>query len=272
VSWLAVTRNDLRAAGRSKAVWLLPVLFLLGFGGLAYAVVEADAPDFDTFLSVAAAAVALLLPLVGIVLGHRSVVRERESGRIVLLMALPNSRAEMVAGTLLGRAVVLAGSLAVGLAGAGLVMATGFDAFAPGRYLLFSLVALAYGLVFLAIATGLSMALSTSRKVVAAAFGVYLLLVSFWTELVSLLVVVLFRFDTSTLTEPPLWAQSLTFLNPRTTFVYLLGEVLDVGSGPTALDLGTQWFASPEVALAVLLAWILAPLGLGYVRFRRVEF
>lgn len=272
MSWLAVARNDIREAVRSKGVWALTGLFLVGLAGLAFLLARLAVPDFDVFLDVTAIGVTLLFPLVGVVLGYRTVVAERESGTIVLLMSLPNSRAEMVLGKILGRTTVLTGSLVVGTVGAGLVLATQYPSFAPGRYLLFVLAALVYGLGFVAIATALSMALSTARRVVGAAFGVYVLLVMVWNVLVDVLVAVLFRFEPEGLADPPLWAESVTFLTPRTTFEYLVSEALGVGGGPTTVAVDSQWFASTGVAVVVLLGWVVVPLLVGYARFERAEF
>lgn len=271
MSRLAVARNDLRAARRARGTWLLAALFVVGFAGVASAVAELAAPDFGAFLDVASLLVALLLPLVGVVLGYESVVPERESGSIALTLSLPNSRLDVVQGKLLGRTAVFAGTLLVGVVGGAAVLVARYDGFDAGQYLWFVVVVLAYGLVFLALAAALSMALSTSRRVVGAAFGSYVALVMFWNQFVDVLVVVLFRFRGGALVDPPLWAESAKFLTPRTAFVYLLADRLGVGTGVAAFPVADQWFASPGVAVLALLSWAVVPLALGFLRFRRAE-
>ncbi|WP_435361530.1 ABC transporter permease [Haloarchaeobius sp. DFWS5] len=272
MSWQAVLRNDLRATVRSKSVWALAAVFLLAIGGLAYAIAELAEPNFDAFLEVSSIIVALLLPLVGIVVGYEAIIPERESGSIVLALSLPNSRPELVAGKLLGRASVLVGPFLVGAIGGITVLVWRYSGFDFVQYVLFVLLALVYALVFLAVATALSMALSSSRRVIGGAFGAYVALVMFWNQLVDVVVVLLFRFQPTALADLPLWAESVKFLTPRTSFVYLVAETLEIGAGVTAIDVGSQWFASPAVAMLALLAWVVVPLGLGLHRFGSAEF
>jgi ABC-2 type transport system permease protein len=272
MSVLAVTRNDVRESLRSKGPWVLTAGFLLGFIGLAYAIAELAEPDFELYLDATSAIIALLLPLVGVILGYQAIITERESGTIALLMSLPHSRGDMVAGKFLGRVTVFSVAFLVGAFGGGLFVVVQYTSFDPARYLLFILTALVYGLAFVAIATALSMALSTSRRVIGAAFGLYVLSVLLWNQIVNIVVVILFRFRPRALVDLPLWAESAKFLNPRTTFVYLVGEWLDIGGGPSELVVDSQWFAAPAVAVVVLFGWIVVPPLIAYFPFDRMEF
>lgn len=272
MSVVAVTRNDLRGSLTSAGTWVVLAVFLLGFAGLAIVVARLAEPDFDTFLDVLAAVVALLLPLIGVVMGYRTVIDERESGTIALLMSLPHSRASMVAGKLFGRAAIFTGSLLVGALAGALVVLVEYPSFDPVRYGLFTLLAILYGLAFLALSTGLSASLSSSRRVIGAALGAYVFLIVVWNQFVNAVVLIIFRFRPTALVDPPLWAESAKFCNPRTTLAYLLDHTIDVGGGPSAVTVSGQWFASPIVAVLVLLAWIALPPVIGYLGFRRAEF
>lgn len=271
MTWLAVARNDLRQSVRSTGTWTLTALFLVVLGGTAYALAELATPEFDVLLDVVELLVALLLPLVGVVVGYDAVVAERESGTLALLASLPNSRRDVVVGKVIARAAVLAGPLLVGSTGAGLVSAVQYPSFALVRYLGFVAVTFLYGLTFVGIATALSMALSSSRRVIGGAFGAYVVLVMFWNQLVDVLVVILFRFRPGALPDVPAWAEFLRFLDPRTAFVYLLGTWLDVGTTQPAMDLDSLWFTSRVAATAVLVAWVVVPVALGYVVFARSD-
>lgn len=269
MSWVAVARNDLRGAVRSNGTRVLAAAFLLAFLGLVALLVRVDAASFDAYLDLLAPGIALLLPLVGVVLGYDAVVGERESGTAALALSLPHSRAELVAGKVAGGTAVLAGSLAVATLAAGLAMLPWFTDIAPLRLLLFALAATVYGAVFLALSTALSMSFESSRKVIGGAFGAYLALVLFWNELVNVLVVILFRFRGAALLDPPTWATLAKFLSPRTAFGYLVADTLDAGSPPPLTVEATAEFVTPAVAAAALLAWVLVPLFLGYLRFAR---
>lgn len=272
MSLLAIARNDVRESIHSKGVLGLTAMFLIGLAGLAYALAEFAQPDFEGFLSVTNAIFSLLLPLVGIVLGYRTVIAERESGTVALLMSLPNSRTDMVLSKFIGRAAVLAGALAAGAVSSAVVLVARYPSYALDQYLLLLLGGFVYALVFVAIAMALSMAISTLRRVIIAAFGAYVLLVMFWTSVVDVLVTMLFRFDPRALADIPLWAESAIFLSPGTALNYLLSTTLDIGSGATGITVDSQWFASPAVAAVVLITWIVVPLLVGNLRFERAEF
>jgi ABC-2 type transport system permease protein len=271
MTWRAVARNDVREAVRSRRLWVLSALFLVVLGGLAFALAELAQPDFDALLEVTAFLGALLLPLVGILLGYDTVVSDRESGSLVLLMSLPNSRQDVVLGKLVGRAMVLAGPLLVGSLGATVVLVWQYTAFDLVRYVQLVVLTYGYGLGFVTVAAALSTALSSSRRVIGAAFGAYVALVMFWNQLVDLVVVILFRFEETALADVPDWAEFLRFVNPRTAFVYLAGTSLDVGTEQPDLGLGDLWFASPLAAVVVLLGWILVPNLVAYYRFVRTD-
>lgn len=271
MSWRAVTRKDVRDAARAKSVWLLTGLFLLLFVGLTFVVPRMADDEFATFLEMAAAVVAVLLPLVGIVLGYKAVIAERESGSIALLLSMPHSRRDVVVGKFIGRSIVLAAPTAVGLAVTAPLVAIRYASFAPLQYLGFSIATIVYGLTFLALAIALSMATTESRRVTTAAFGAYVALVMFWSGVIDLLVLVLFRFQNNPLADPPGWATFVKLLDPRHAYSYVLSDVIGSDLEASVDAFGTQWYTEPPVALAVLLAWLVVPMVLGYWQFDRTD-
>lgn len=271
MSWRAVARKDVRDAGRAKSVWLLVAVFLVLFVGLAYAVPELGATEFDAFVSVAGSVVGLLLPLIGIVLGYKAVITERESGSMALLLSMPHSRRDVVVGKFVGRSIVLAVPTLIGLVAAAPVVLLRYDSLEPLQYLGFALLTLLYGLAFLGISIGLSASTTVSRRVTGGAFAAYVGLVMFWTSFVDLVVVILFRFQPSALASPPSWVPFAKLLDPGTAYSYLLADGIGSGVDPPLATLDEQWFTSPVVALALLLAWIVLPLAIGYRRFDRTD-
>jgi len=267
MSWQAVARKDVRDSARAKGVWLLTGLFLLLFLGLTYVVPQIADDEFVTFLEVSAAVVAVLLPLVGIVLGYKSVIAERESGSIALLLSLPHSRRDVVLGKFVGRSIVLTVPTVMGLVVAAPLVATRYASFAPVQYLGFAIATIVYGLTFLALAIALSTATTESRRVTTAAFGAYIGLVMFWSGIVDLLVLVLFRFQPGTLGNPPGWSTFVKLLDPRLAYSYVLSDLVGTNLDAPVAAFGNQWYTEPAMAIVVLLAWLVVPLVLGYWRF-----
>jgi len=271
MSWRAIARKDVSDAIRSRVLWLLLGVFLVVFLGLAYAVPKLADEEFDTFLAVSTAVVGLLVPLLAVVVGYKAVIDERTSGSMAILLSLPHSRRDVAVGKFLGRGVVLSGPIVLALLLAVPIVLLRYATFEPVTYLGFVVATVVFGLSFLGIAVGLSMATTASRRVVAGAFGAYIVFVMLWAGLVDFLVLVLFRFQENPLSDPPTWAVFAKLAEPTTAYQYVLAEGVEAGT-PSPVDaLGPQWFASPIVGLALLLAWILVPMTVGYWRFERAD-
>lgn len=271
MNWRSIARKDVRDAVRSRSVWLVTGLFLLLFLALTYAVPRIAERSFDAYLRESAAVVVMVVPLVAIVLGYKAVVDERESGSIALLLSLPHSRRDLVVGKFVGRSVVLTVPILASLLVAGAVVTVQYGSFDVARYVGFLALTALYGLPYLALAIGISMTTTSARRVTTAAFGVYLLLVVLWSDLVSLAVMILFRFEQGALQDPPNWATFAEFAEPGSAYTHLVNEALDAGVGPDALAESQPWFVTWWVALALLVAWIVVPLVVGDWRFQRSD-
>lgn len=271
MSWRAIARKDFLDAVRSRTLWGLLVVFAGLLLVLTYAGQLGEGADLDQFVEFTAAGFAMFVPLVAIVLGYKSVVDERESGTIALLLSFPHTRRDVVVGKFVGRSVVLAVPVVVGLVVASGLLVFLYDSFPLVEYLLFALASVALGLAFLAIAVGLSTTTTSSRRVTTAAFGAYLLFGVLWGEVIDVLLLVLWRFDTAALTSPPDWSLFARMASPAESFNRLVTALFDVDAGGIYTGAGTPWFVDAWVAVLLLLGWVALPLGLGYLRFSRVD-
>lgn len=271
MNWVSIARKDASDAIRSRSVWLVTAVFLALFGGVAYAVPAIAQPEFDVFLQVMGSAVATVVPLVALVLGYRSVVGERETGSIELVLSMPHSRLDLIVGKFVGRSAVLAVPLAVGMVLAAVVGAVRVGGVEPGRYLGLVVATVLLGLSFLGLAVGLSLVTTERRRVTAGAFGAYLALVVLWDTLLTAIVLVLFRFRAAAVVDPPAWATLLEVVEPTTAYAILASDLLGVESGTPLAEPGAPWFVDGWISLLVLLGWIAVPLAVGYWRFRATD-
>lgn len=272
MSWRAVSKNDLRVALATRGVWTLTAGLLVLLTGLGYVVPRlagSSEVPFSAYLDILVAIVVPLFPLIGLVLGYRSIAAGCASGTATLALSLPNSRRDLVAGKFVGRATALAASLAIAGVVAGGYLFASYSDFAAGDYLLVLVLTFGYTLAFLGIAVGLSTGITSSRRVIGAAFGAYALLALLWGTLVDAVLNVLFRFEPPM--ETPAWVEFAKFIEPGTSASYLFATELGVGTAPPEAVIGTEQFVSTVGALAVLIAWIIVPVVLGYARFQRSE-
>jgi hypothetical protein len=106
MTWEVVARKDFQDAVRSHWLWALSALFV---AVLAFppALIIADIIQIgqaseglntDLFVFLMRDTMTLLVPIIAIVLAYASVTGERDSGTLKLLLSLPHSRRDVVAG------------------------------------------------------------------------------------------------------------------------------------------------------------------------------
>lgn len=268
MSWLAIARKDLRDAVRWRTLWLLVGAFLLVLFVPVLAFPGVVAPSVDGFVAFTVDVVGLFVPLVSILLGYKAVVGERESGSIKLLLSAPHTRLDLAIGKFVGRSVVFALALLVGMLAAGVAVTVQLGTLPVARYAALALATLAFGLAFLALTLGFSMATPSSRRVTGAAIGAYILFAMLWDGLIRATVLVLFRFmDPQVVFDLPDWALFLKFLAPGEAYNRLVDALFDLGVASAFTGADAPWVVAVWMAPVVLLGWVVVPLALGYVHF-----
>jgi ABC-2 type transport system permease protein len=276
MSWAVVARKDFNDARRSRSLWALSATFLalaLLFAGL-YAFVPEFTADEEvstlglmTFLS---APVALFVAVASLVVAYKSIAGEAESGSGKLLLSLPHTRRDVVLGKVVGRSLVLAIPVLVGLVAMLAVVFVGEVAFSVTDYVLFGLVTMLFVLVYMAFYVGIS-ASTTSTARAATLSVLALVLLEFAWDVVPLgawfvangFVVPPGLFSGAAM---PDWVAFLANMPPSSAYLNSVGGVLTgsmAGSGPWYLS---QWFS-----LVVLAIWGIVPLVVGYLRYNRAD-
>ena len=276
MSWQTVAAKDVRDAGRSKTIWLvvgvLGLLFLVLIG--ADFLTGSDLfNDFTDFVTTIVSFPGFLVPLIALLLGYKSVIHERVSGSIVLSLSFPHSRRDLIAGTFVGRGIVLLapvlGTLVVvGLLGAFLYPPSGSELLGFGWLVLITAL---FGLGFLAVAIALSMSTTAERRVTLGTFGTYIVLVSFWDNLVTATVQFLYRFRQEALVALPDWAYLLYLLKPAEAYNRLLRVGFDTTRGARYVSPEAPWFVDWWMGVVVFGAWIAVPLAVSLYRFERAD-
>ncbi len=264
---VAIARKELRERLRSRWVLAVAAVFTLFALVIAYfGAAQQGAVGFKGIELTIASLVSLaiyLVPLIALILGYDAIVGERERGSLDLLLSLPITRMELLAGKYLGLAAALAVSTLAGfgLVGILLVVQGGLDALF--HYSGFVLSAILMGMAFLSLAVLVSVLAASKTAASGAAIALWFAFVLVY-DLVLLGLLVL--------TEgalPAALVSGLLLLNPADVFrvlnVFSLEEVKTLyGLATVASDTLT----APWLLGAAMGAWIVAPLALALARFR----
>jgi ABC-2 type transport system permease protein len=247
------------------------VLFVAGFASLEFVPTGYQRngpinPSTLALLNSLRTPTVFFIPLIGLVVGYNSIVGERESGKLRLMLSLPNTRSDVVFGKFLGRSAVIAVSILLGYIPAGVIALILYDSFAFGIFVTYTLLTIFYGVVYIAIATGISAGVKTRGGGIAAAGVIYTLFLIIWDVFVAIFAVATGGFSPE-ITLPG-WIQTIFMLNPSTAFAYATREAIPEFDSIVVLP---YHYFQDWVGFVFLALWIVVPLGLGYFRFNNID-
>ncbi|MFP9191323.1 ABC transporter permease subunit [Natronosalvus vescus] len=286
MSVTAIVRKDFRDGIRSKLLWSLMALFLLSIGGFTYLATrgspegEGDIVLLGLLGFSAIFAVIFLIPLTGLVVSIKSIVREREMGSIRILLSLPHTRGEVILGKFIGRSGLLTAAILTGFVPAALILFVQTGELPVFEYVALVLVTILFGVVFVAIGVTVSAFTSTETRATVAGVGVFFLFYM-WDSIFGYvngqldlftgdLYLFILRFDLFIIFMDVLFAiLSLRHDIPNTSFVDANQFFVE---NPEAVDAVSQpFYLQHWFAVLILAAWIAVPLAIGYLRFENID-
>ena len=295
----AVAKKDFQDAVRSWLFWGLSFFFFLLLVGITGALsyfgedIAAQGATTNMLVSLASEITRIVIPLIALVLGWKSIAGERESGSIKILLSLPHSRKDVLLGKLIGRSAVLSLSLTVGFVLAAAVVAVLLGGFDVVDYVGLLAMSIIYGVAYTSIAVSLSSLTRSTTIAGAAMFSIFLLFYVIWNGLTRVFRLLADRdilfFDTVTYTAEfqgqevqverlPNWAYFVINLDPGEAFRRVLTLVTDVDSIQVQAQLTEDMFGGEMpfflqdwFSFLILLFWIAVPIGIALWRFDRVD-
>jgi ABC-2 type transport system permease protein len=271
--WRSVAQTDVRRARRTPIMLLLLSIVMITSVGysLAYRYVESSQLTFMGFVDGSTTLLSFVIPVVGLLLGYKSIAHARETGSVLLTLSFPQSRAGLIIGTLLSRWTLLIITTVTGLSLSGGIAAILYGTQGITTYPLVVLLTLLYSAAFVGIGVGISIVTTNERWITLSTFGSYFVLIILWDGLTTAIMLVLHRFDFSVLASPPDWTLLVRLLSPESSYNLLLR----LGGG---IDVAGQYVADSApvyigwwVAVGVLVIWMSLPVVLGFYRFRTAE-
>jgi len=271
--WLTIAEKDFQYTRRSNVLLAVIAVFALltlgivtvpGLVALAAGEPMTDVADIPLFEATATAG-GFIIPITALVAAYLSIAGERESGRIRILLGMPPTRRDIVVGKFVARSAVVL--LAIGVAYVLAMLASVLlyqdlpVQTALGTTALVGLL----GVVFVAIGVGISAFAASRARAVALVLVFYVVTIVLWDVLIQgggFLA-------TFFLEESPDWLAFVETLSPSSAFSALYDELVGALGGP--LLSSDAFYRSVPFLLALLLAWILAPLVVGYLAFERAD-
>ncbi|PGF16059.1 NosY protein [Natrinema sp. CBA1119] len=294
VSWRDVARKDFEDAARSRLLWGLVFVFV-AFLVMSLLSAEQLFPEPVTVgaamaLSGVAMLAQLFVPGIALVAGYMSVVGERRSGSLRVLLSYPFSRGDVVAGKLAGRLLVTGTALTIGFAVASVLVVALYGVPDVATFAGFVATGVLLGLTFTALAVGGSAAASTQGRARTLTIGSFVGMVFFWKPVI----VGIHYAATGSLPgiRAETWYFVLKRLNPLEAYRVLTGAVLDervdavpefpledvpATASAETLELSNRiagevpFYLADWFSVVVLLAWGLVPVVVGYWRFEDAD-
>ena len=207
--------------------------------------------------------VIYLIPLIALVLGFDAIVGERERGSLDLLLSMPITRLELLLGKYAGLAAALAFSTIAGFGLVAIVLSAKLDLNALYHYVGFMFSSVLLGCAFLSLAVMLSVFAADRTRASGLAIATWFFFV---------LVFDLLLLGALVVTGGQWGGEILPYLllaNPAAVLRIL--NIFSLDDVRALYGLATVFppaLANPWLLGLVMLAWIVAPLGIASWRFR----
>ncbi|NIB98207.1 ABC transporter permease [Halobacterium sp. R2-5] len=280
MSWAAIAKKDFQDAARSKALWALTALFVLFMAGAAYVYTllqsggQGGELEALGLIFLLLTPVTWLIPLTALVMSHKAIAGEVESGSAKFLLSLPHSRRDAVVGKVVGRSAVMTVSIVVGLVVAAVVTFVLYDTFDFGAYVGFSALTVLLGVLYTAIGVGLSATTKSTGRATIIAAGFFVVFELAWQLVPAGVYYVLNgSFGPRMAGQPPEWYILLTRIPPSEAFTSAVLQFLPGNSTLVAalFPQNPPVFLTEWAALATMLLWLVVVPVLGYAVFERAD-
>lgn len=268
---LAIAGKEIREGLRNR--WVLAATLLLALLALALAFLgaaptgEVDAGRLAvTVVSLASLAI-YLLPLIALLLAFDAIVGEAEQGTLLLLLAHPVSRWQVILGKFLGHGAILGFATAVGFGVAGVAVSLSQAPTAEEWSAFAGLIGASVLLGWSFVAIGYLVSVLVAERATAAGVAV-----AVWLVLVVLYDLGLLGALVATEGQGIIGdiLPALLMLNPADAYrlVNLTGS--EAAAAVAGFGAATEG-VSPVAAVAALAAWVAVPLGIAGLVFSRRE-
>jgi len=281
----AVAIKDFKDGIRSRLLWGLMALFFVSVTGFTYLATRGGVDEagegalLATLGFSAILAIVVLIPVTGLVVSIKSIVREREMGSIRILLSLPHTRGEVVLGKFIGRSGLLASAILVGFVPAAGILFIRIGEFPILELVVFLLTLILFGVIFVGIGIAVSAFMRTETRATVAGIGIFFLFY-FWDSIFQFINNEIGLLSGNALTFVLRFDLFIVFLDAFNALLALDQDVDNTTAADTAAILGAQqngeaiaqpFYLQHWFAFIILALWLTVPLAIGYLRFQRID-
>jgi ABC-2 type transport system permease protein len=182
---LLIARKDFEDAVRSQMLWGLMGLLVLVMVLVYYVEAQINNGTATSSLVFLGQLLQIIIPVTSLLVGYMAIIGERQSGSMKILLGLPPTRQDVIFGKLVGRAGVIGVGVVTSFIVA-IVLSVGLFGSLPITELAaMTGLTVLLGLAFVGFSVGVSASVSTRRRAMSIAIGLYLLLIAFWPLLTA---------------------------------------------------------------------------------------
>ena len=265
--------KELRDGFRNR--WVAAAIILLAILALSLSILG-SAPTGSVSISaldirvISLASLSVyLIPLIALMLSYDALVGEFERGTMMLLLAYPVTRWQIIMGKFLGHLLILLIAILLGYGGTMVILTLLTDSGSEGRqaYAVMMASSLVLGAVFIALGYLVSVLVRERATAVGAAIGLWLVFV----VLYDLLLFGLLTMDEEQKIGQQLFSM-LMLVSPTDTYRVLNLSLFEgVSEAAGIAGVASEAGLGATLLLSSMLAWIILPLGATLLVFQRRE-
>jgi ABC-type transport system involved in multi-copper enzyme maturation permease subunit len=262
---------------RNKWILVIAILFIIMTMASSYLAGGQTGSDevfgsMDDTISTLMSIHVLLVPLISILLGFSTIAGEAESGALYVVLSYPVKRIEVLLGKFLGLGAVLAVTPIIGFGLSGIIIAATIGGEQGVSFLAFIALAIILGLMYLSLIMFISSLVKTRIRAIAG--GIILF---FWASIYGIIIFSLYIatggafedfFQPGGLGSLPDWFWASIVFSPTDTNQAAVFQAFDIKQ-TFGFAIETPEWLSTGFLLVVQFVWIIIPLILAYIFFKR---
>lgn len=279
MNWRPITAVDLRTVWRSNAIRALigGVVLVFGLQTVVFAIDPPQVPQGTVgtaeFVGDLGTTLVILASLLAVVVTHRAIAGDVESGRSKLFLTSPHTRHDLVFGKAVSRGLTTLLPVIAGLCLAAALASLLGIPIAVDSIALFILLSSLFTLSFVGATLGLSLLAETELEAIVGGIGLFLAFGVAWS-ITTTVVKTLWEAvtDGGSPEHTPDWYVLLDILGPAGAYDRLVVELIrSPDASRFAVQPNQPWYFSEWVPLLVLVLWGVVPVVAGLVVFARTD-